>query len=149
MMFKRMVVFLFVCFFLSFAEACEKWGSAEFSDMMLYLSKGKIDSAIAVWQIQHCEDSLAWTLANELVGKKINPDSLYQKLLFENCQQNWVYSSIPIYYICYFQKGIEAKQSIDHIASFLSDASSQINCDEETKNILYIDFDFLYNIRKQ
>jgi hypothetical protein len=140
----KKIVFLVTGVFLSIVTACDKFGSADYSDLMRNLYKGNRDSAIIVWKHRHCEDSLAWMYATELIENKITPDSLYENLLSENCKKKWIYMSIPIFYIYFFQNRINAERSINSIASFLSTPVSRRNCGVDVENVLYIDLsDFI------
>ena len=142
----KKVVLLATCVILSNVTACEEFGSADYSDLMRNLYEGNRDSAIIVWKHRHCRDSLAWMYANELIEKRIMPDSLYKNLLNENCQKNWIYTSIPIFYIYYYQNRIEAKRSINSIASFVSTPIFRQNCGVDVENVLYIDLsEFFYS----
>lgn len=104
---------------------------ADFKDMMFLLSKGKKDSAFFTLQKEHCGDTTAWNLASNLTNKKISPEEVFNWILQENCEENWWYAEIPIYYVYYNENKRQKK-----ILQVFSKMLKKIKCEKGAKEII-------------
>lgn len=131
------LITIFALGLLSFSNAhsCDTFGSADYYDMMEQLAKNNKDSAFSILQEQHCSDSVAWKMANDLVQQKIKPENLYRNLIQKNCSKNWIYANIPIFYIQFFQKREDKLKAFDIISKILDKAK----CAADVRNALEID----------
>ena len=66
--FKIVVLAFFLTFSAAGALACDTWGYGAYYEMMEALSLGKQGEAYSMLKNRHCEDTLAWRMANNLIS---------------------------------------------------------------------------------
>ena len=78
----KWIIFLIAIF--SYSNACDSFGSADYFSMMDKLAVGQQDSAKIILESQHCNDSVAWVLSNDLMKKEKKLKTLFNGLFKKN-----------------------------------------------------------------
>lgn len=125
----------------SYSNACDSFGSADYFQMMYKLAVGQQDSAKIILEKQHCNDSVAWILSNDLMKKKKKVEGSFQWVVQEKCIDRWIYADIPIYYV---KLNIREKKTGLMISHIFYDTLEYSNCPDDIKELIMIDLDGLY-----
>ena len=135
--FKIIVIASVLAFFVVGAFACDTWGSADYDEMMETLSLGKQGEAYSILMTNHCEDSLAWRMANNLMSGKENPVDMFRWIVQDGCKTKWVYAGIPIYYVRYNKDKYEGVEIINSFA----DVYKKNDCSHDEQIAIEIEVD--------
>ena len=136
--FKIIVFASVLASFVAGAFACDTWGYGAYYEMMEALSLGKQGEAYSMLKNRHCEDTLAWRLANDLMHGKEYPVDVFRWVVQDGCKTKWVYADIPIYYVRYNKGRYDGKKMM--LNSF-SDVYDKSDCSHDEKYAIDIDFD--------
>lgn len=136
--FKIIVFASVLASFVAGAFACDTWGYGAYYEMMEALSLGKQGEAYSMLKNRHCEDTLAWRMANNLMTGKEDPVDVFRWIVQDGCRTKWVYADIPIYYVRYNKYKYEGKKIIHE--SF-SDVFDKSDCPHDERFAIEIDFD--------
>ncbi len=135
----KWIIFLIAIF--SYSNACDSFGSADYFSMMDKLAVGQQDSAKIILESQHCNDSVAWVLSNDLMKKEKKVEDSFQWIVQEKCIDHWVYADIPIYYVKF---NIREKKKGLILSHIFYETLENSNCPDDIKELIMIDLDGLY-----
>ncbi len=136
-MFKMFFFASILFFFVAGVIACDTFGSADYQEMMAAISKGKQGEAYSILKTQHCEDTLAWRMANNLMSGKENPVDVFKWIVQDGCKTKWVYAGIPIYYVRYNKDKYEGVKIINSFA----DEYRKNDCSHDEQMAIEIEVD--------
>lgn len=131
--------FISIALFLaSFNFACDSFGSADYYQMVKSLIDGKNDTALSILNHKHCSDTIAWSMARDLVMKNKDPRNVLQWCIQQKCDSKWMYATIPISYVKYASE-IDKHKIIQTFYQIMEESS----CSNEIKDAILIDLDGL------
>lgn len=138
-MFKMFFFASILFFFVAGVIACDTFGSADYQEMMAAISKGKQGEAYSILKTQHCEDTLAWRMANNLMSGKENPVDVFKWIVQDGCKTKWIYEMIPLYYVRFNKDKYEGMKFID----LFLDVYGKSDCSSDIKYAVDIDLDMV------